>query len=60
MKCGLMGKIVLSIKPHLIHHENWSQELNSKDIFGFNTLIEEESTILDTATFCVLTKLLMA
>jgi len=29
---------ILRIKPHFMYHENWSQELNSKAIFGFSTL----------------------
>jgi len=29
---------ILRIKPHFMYHDNYSQELNSKAIFGFSTL----------------------
>jgi len=38
MKCGLIRKIDLRIKPHFMYHDNYNEELNSKDIFGFGTL----------------------
>ena len=33
-----MRKIVLRIKPHFMYHDNYSQELNYRAIFGFSTL----------------------
>ena len=33
-----MRKTILRIKPHFMYHDNESQELNSKAIFGFSTL----------------------
>ena len=33
--------------------------MNSKALFGFSTLNEEESTILVTVTFCVLTSVIV-
>jgi len=33
-----MHKTILRIKPHFMYHDNQSQELNSKAIFGFSTL----------------------
>jgi hypothetical protein len=38
LKCGLMRKIVLRIKPHFMYHDNWSEELNSNAVFGFSAL----------------------
>jgi len=34
-----MRETILRIKPHFMFHDNYSQELNSKGIFRFSTLI---------------------